>query len=60
MTRKEKNNYCKLTTYYDKRFKGKVTTLKVCDNLMKEKDNFLNLSSKPGEVICPYCGNILV
>ena len=68
MSKKERNNYCRLSTYYDKTFKGKVTTLKLCDNLylklksnnfdynkiFYEQDNYLITST------CPFCGNNLV
>lgn len=57
MSKTERNDYCKKITYYDKRFKSKITILKICDRLYctLKKTNY-NIK----DVTCPYCKNELV
>lgn len=48
--------YCGLFSYYDKRFKDKITILKICDNLMRAKQSGKNINY----IQCPYCGKELI
>ena len=53
----KENRYCKLTTEYNKKFKSKVTILKICDKLMEDYKQRGGTESKD---VCRFCGNRLI